>query len=679
MSRSVYLLDLPDFIILHIFRYLRASDLILISLTCERFARLSEDKILVRKCDFSDSVYTKENEIRDYAKIRSLNITILNLNNCFWLRESAVSYIVKKCTNVVELHVLQCKLSITTLAAAIRRGRIGKLSWSYQLRGHTKKNDHMAVQQCTWGGVSKLTSVILDVCEPLMQKQQLFVSSFLERCKNVQSLTIYMSKLAQLPNSEKFCEGRLAIATCWLYNFLFTDLEIFKNMPDIKHISLPICINSLHHDISILIDKLNKAPINLKTFLAPVMIIQGQEVERGMDVMKKIKYVVMKVKSLPNLSGEKQWEFLNIHSAGVSSNLSSGISDFLDATPNLRQLKFQNYAPVDNLDFLRNCRYLTHLSLSNLHIHGQLNLCSQLAQCPKLKHLALPVCALIKITDERVIGKGKRKRSPACENLARKRRVGISTQTPNLEIISSLSCVVEACPDMVEFELISPGCSDRFTSHEIIDQTACKYINFVTDEDIEPVSQWERLERLTMVRLKGLVHGQSIVKIAKSCKQLQHLTLVYIGGDNGNPRCDLALREALTYMPHLLDLRIEQPRMNLYPQFLCALHHCKSLQRLCVMSLGGTLDGSALCCVLEAIPMLTFMQISADISMAEARNMQRDLLKKFLCGRRPSLLVFISPYQKVGNDAMFDFCVPYKHFSEISCWKSRVCSLPDTH
>ncbi|XP_014661579.1 PREDICTED: F-box/LRR-repeat protein 18-like [Priapulus caudatus] len=669
---------MPDMLLMYIFQYFRASDLIVVSQTCKKFMRLSEDRILVRKCDFSDSFYSKENDICDYVKVRGCYITVLNLNNCFWIREKTASAIVKKCPNVVELHMLQCKLSLNTVAAAVRRGKLRKLSWSYQLmaRGHMKRADQLAVKPCSWAGLASLRALTIDVCEPMLQKQQQFISSFLERCRNLETLAIYMSKLAQLPGSDKFCESRLDIATCWLYNFLFSDLDILRKLPTMRSLSLPICVNSMHHDISVTVDKLRAVPASLETLLAPVTLARGQELEPGVDKLARMRHVVLKVKSLPQLVGEQQWEYVNAYSADTNADLSQGLDAFLGAAPRLRQLKLQNYAPLTSLDFLDRCRDLTHLSLSNTHVHSDTNACAAIALCPRLRHLALPVCALVTTRDERLTARVKR--PAAGGGGARKRRVGMRTRPPaDADDTSNLRTVVDGCPDVCEFELIAPGCSDRFTSHEIIDQTACKFIRYVGDDDIAAIGRWTRLERLTLVRLKGLTHGSSLVDIAHRCTRLRSLTLVYVGGDNGNARCELALREALTHLPRLRDLRLEQPRVAFNPQFLSALARCTCLRRLAVVSLAGSLDGASLATVLDAAPLLTYLQVSANVSVAEARGVQRDLMKRYLCGRRPSLVVSISPCPRAGSDAVFEFALPFKHFSEMSCWKSRICGEPD--
>ena len=96
--------------------------------------------VFFRHSSFESCYYVKEEDMKKYIEQRCRKIQSLNMNHCYWLNTRTVSWILGKCKELTELHILECQIKIRNLVVLVSSlSNLTHFSFSVQSFNDLKK------------------------------------------------------------------------------------------------------------------------------------------------------------------------------------------------------------------------------------------------------------------------------------------------------------------------------------------------------------------------------------------------------------------------------------------------------------------------------------------------------------------------------------------------------------
>lgn len=87
--------------------------------TCKMYFFLNFLAFVCRQSNFEGCYTIQDDDLKDYVQHSCSFIRVLNLNHCYWLTKKCLQSAIKKCANLQELHVIQCKLGVAALVSLL--------------------------------------------------------------------------------------------------------------------------------------------------------------------------------------------------------------------------------------------------------------------------------------------------------------------------------------------------------------------------------------------------------------------------------------------------------------------------------------------------------------------------------------------------------------------------------
>ncbi|XP_077426019.1 F-box/LRR-repeat protein 18 isoform X2 [Vanacampus margaritifer] len=310
------------------------------------------------------------------------------------------------------------------------------------------------------------------------------------------------------------------------------------------------------------------------------------------------------------------------------------------------------------------CVHLRHLNLMHTHYHHEHadalpppavpHLCASLAQLRHLRSLTLPACAL---------SDGVQSHLSAAQNssllllhgLKKLPRVGVQNYKVGSETAtqgdttSGISQLAAGCLSLETLELIGPGFVSALprlepcTRASVEPRGMCAWARSVGDAHLAALGGFQRLRRLTLAGLPGVLRGTGLAQLVTQCKDLQVLSLANIGTLK-IMNYNASLLEALRNCLQLRELRLEQPYLNANSSFFDALSCCTRLQRFCLISRNGSFEAAAAESFVERCGRVVMCHMFTGGTLVACRNLQKTLLDRF-SSPRPGLSAVIYPIQ----------------------------------
>ncbi|XP_064614260.1 F-box/LRR-repeat protein 18-like [Liolophura sinensis] len=672
------------------------------------------DVSLVRHTCFEASYQLSDEILTGYLSAASTRIENLNCNHCYWLSGQVLQSTLRQCKNLHTLSVIDCNLTPKRLCGVVARlEKLERLSFSVvAIRD-------FCVEFATSPGAQ----------ERFRQLKELVIH-FKRGWRGVQDFTISINVVQQTTFLE-FCENLEKLSVIGAPNSFPKDLlrpqiENFYCLRKLKEVGINDKVDPAARLFFFgILGQLRDHDISFKTVLIPAanfaQLQNRAEFRNCFRYSSELCYLnlsriqadIMSVTSpVPSISQGPRLLYLNISDNYKAD--SSQLKTIAECCPNLISLNLQNcpYILMNSqtgkmetcgIEALVNrCSSLQDFNLSGVHVHSVdgphpvQTLCSLVSLLKGLQRLALPACCLCTPETEEAIpttlvGKKKVRVSySAPQGFGKRRRLGLDSSSQSQASTSDgwfhesqersyeLNHLTSGCPNIQHFELIGAGFRSVFNSLVPINfrrhsYTACAEAHTVSDDDLMPISKWRQLTSLQLSGLPGMLHGKSLVHIARGCQKLEYLRLAFLGSGahwGYLPTLCQALRE----MNNLKDFRLEQHNVTLNAIFFEALATCQKLERLCVVSQNGTLTAAALETCIEKISSLVVIQLFTGATLTLSKKLQADLISRYSVSR-PALSVVIYP---AAHDELPNMIrgIPAKHYDSFLLLDSHVATKP---
>ncbi|KAM8842069.1 F-box/LRR-repeat protein 18 isoform 1-T1 [Synchiropus picturatus] len=328
------------------------------------------------------------------------------------------------------------------------------------------------------------------------------------------------------------------------------------------------------------------------------------------------------------------------------------------------------------------CRNLKHLNLMHTHYHhddggGGQHLCASLARLGRLRCLSLPACALSDRPDPRPCSAP---RPPPAAAFHRAPRLGLQVYSPDSGSSHAGSAhLLAACRALDTLEVTGAGFVSALPRLEpcgrarVEPRGVCEWSRAVGDAHLAALAASPGLRRLTLAGLPGVLRGTGLVQLARSCGDLRALSLANIGSLKVM-NYGAALLDALRQCRQLRELRLEQPHLQADAAFFQALSCCSRLQRLCIVSRGGTFDPAALEGFVERCRLVVTCHVFMSGTLVACRSLQKRLRDRFL-GERPALSAVVYPLQHEELPSVIRD-IPLSLLDAITLFQSHVAQPP---
>ncbi|XP_021359254.1 F-box/LRR-repeat protein 18-like isoform X2 [Mizuhopecten yessoensis] len=698
---------LPDNIVLNILSFLSCEDLCDIRNVNHMLRRLSSDRSLVWNSDFEGCYKTSEEAFEMYIQAGGPLIHCLNLSHCYWLSGRSVSNALKLCMNLKELYILDISLTAKKLIK-ILCGLPNLVTFAFTVTNMDEFDTELEgnnAARLTMMGIKHLT---IHFKVPLSLRTEASISvqflqkktTFFEHCRDLESFHVLghpnlgcgLPKLLLQPNVDKV-----------------------ENLKNVKEISLNYAIDPaariFYYGTLLSVAKLQ---LQMTTVLNPSANFGSQIRSDFWNIFWKSQYQLQNL-DISSISIQKIFthvfdpdvpkpnlQYLNLSDTyfttteGPTSNLTSLIC----VCPNLKSLNLRNSQIIftnpsrEKVDvagissLVSTCRCLSEVNLGGIHMHDPevLSRVSQLlASCPGLKSLAVSCCccsyqsAKCKVSSASAGGGPPLKRQRTGALPSTSSHCDESKLCPDVET-GGLESLVRGCPGMVRFELVNAGLT-RPVIHRgqngLMPKSCvykpCSESTALNDQRLFCIGKWKHLKYLQLAGLPGIMTGSCLVAIATGCHFLEQLHIAYLGL-MGHPNFARQLCQALPEFKALKDLRVEHGYQSVDSHFCKAAQSCKTLQRVCVMSWGGTIDSASVISLIANCPSLVALQLFTDANRTQCRRLQKAVEDRF-GSVRPALRVSIWPLFDTDTPSLMNN-IPTKHLEELTIFSSRVSDRP---
>lgn len=683
------LLDfLPDSLLLRVIAYLDYPDRQSVAHIGTRYKYLCYDMTIVRQSNFEGCYTMQEDDLKDYVQLSCGFIRVLNLNHCYWLTQKCLQSVIKKCYNLQELHVIQCRLCTTALVSLlVELTQLNSLSFSIDSFTNIKKETFHPARMT----LKSLKAVCI-----YYSSRELTVMNFLgeqltllDYCESLRELVI---------NSAEISIPELCRPVLTRPDKLDTirSMSLSSNIHAAAHLLFYGTLSALAN-LKIPWEMLLMPNVNFSEFS------QKPEYKECLKHIDRLKYLDISGSFQPvdrkvlNILSAHQLRYYNVsmtkirpeHLLDIASTCHHLISlnIFECSHAFFEQIQFDVSGLIQ---LLRKCSHLRHLNIGGIHFHAEayrssVQMRKIISEIKGLRSLGLAVCMLCDFKSIPPAKPDWGKRSvnvdspPPPKKSCQDSRIPFDSDDTECSRGSDSKPVFdEICcrnPELSCLEIISVGFSSSFHKNKFIKPreqqfNPCAEVRMVRDFDLLSISQLKHLVDLTIIGAPSL-KGNCLVEIAKCCGQLERLSLGFIGEAltmvNNFSR-------VLAHLKSIRDIRLEQPYMSLDSAFFCSLSKCRRIQRLCIIAKQSHYNPNCVMRSMDELSLLVVLQIFSAETLIGCHKLSTAIKKRF-CRTRPALSICIFP---LLHDDIQDVpkLIPAKHFNELTRFSSSVSSLP---
>ncbi|XP_070537763.1 F-box/LRR-repeat protein 18-like [Ptychodera flava] len=674
---------LSDEILLHIFKHLGYVDVLAIQNVCQKFQRLASDRHVGRKvyCDWWSSGTNQQ--LQSFLKHHSKSVEILNIHQCYWLKSDMLRNHLIQCSNLLEADLCGVQVSPKILANFLSRAtRLKSLGWLDMCKdaamasafdSYFDEKSRKTLQQ-----LKKLELVFGGGLEH---------QSLLPLCKDLETLqidAIWTNKDAKsyfLKVKELEISGLRQLYISRIYTVLYRSLgcvNLVCGMARNGKLKGPL-------DVLVMVSGCSRLSPNSAKSLKPYL----SSLHTFYCDMIHIESRLMNSKS--TFQNKK---YIKIKAAKIGAE---DLSDIAECSPELEGLSLQRcesalssngvYDDSGLHAISEHCKGLTKLNLSGcdfsqikgMSADNSKDLASIIGNMKGMISLSISPRMFLQpssIRSAEISNQGVF----TLTGLTKKTRVSLATESCTTADMDSglLSDIVNGCPDLEEFELMS--LVYLINSHPYYyyqyglpnGPNDLKPDSNIRDDDLASISRWQKLCKLTLAWLPGIKHGRSLVTIATNCEQLTSLSLAAIGS---SAFCvySKALTEALPHCHNLKDMRLEQRDFNATAIFWSALTQCHKLQRLCLISPRGSIQFRGLEDLFLACKEFVVCYLKCNETATECKTVETRIRTRY-SEKSPALSLAILP--AIADDADFYQRIPKIHLEGFVLFQSRVMESP---
>ncbi|XP_069110828.1 F-box/LRR-repeat protein 18-like [Argopecten irradians] len=709
---------LPDSMMLHILSFLSCDDLCAIRNVNRMLRRLSSDRSLVWNSNFEECYRTSEEAFESYIQAGGPLIHRLNLSHCYWLSGRSVSNALKRCSNLRELYILDISLTAKKLVK-ILCGLPNLVTFAFTVTNMDEFDTELESNNAARHTMMGIKHLTIHFKVPLSLRTEASISvqflqkktTFFEHCKDLESFHVLghpnlgcgLPKLLLQPNVDKV-----------------------ENLKNVKEISLNYAIDPaariFYYGTLLSVAKLQ---LQMTTVLNPSANFGSQIRSDFWNIFWKSQYQLQNL-DISSISIQKIFkhvfdpqvpkpnlQYLNLSDTYFTSEEgpTSNLASLICVCPNLKSLNLRNshiiftspnremvdVAGISRL--VSTCSCLSEVNLGGIHMHDpevMSRVPQLLANCHGLKSLAVSCCCCSYQSAKCKGLSGSRGGGAGGGPPLKRQRTGVASakalpstsshcddletdHCPDMEN-GGLESLVRGCPGMVKFELVNAGLTRPVIhrGHNGLMPKSCVYkpcpeSAVLNDQRLFCIGKWKHLKYLQLAGLPGIMTGSCLVAIATGCQFLERLHIAYIGL-MGHPNFARQLCQALPEFKALKDLRVEHSYQCVDSHFCKAVQSCKTLQRLCVMSGGGTIDSTSVISLVANRPSLVALQLFTEANRTQCRRLQKAIEDRFGT-QRPALRVSIWPLFDTDTPSMMNN-IPTKHLEELTVFSSRVSDSP---
>ncbi|XP_068607167.1 F-box/LRR-repeat protein 18 [Brachionichthys hirsutus] len=697
-SASVGMSDLSDEILLCILCRVPVCDLVMnVANVCSKLHTLCHDKTLLSKVSLSEEYLADDLLVRHTLRQLASRVQSLSLNGCYWLAGSTVE-LVSRCRGVTHLDVTGCRLTtprlsrllsslslLTSLAfdvtacfnlALLGPEAVDSLSRLSELRQTLLTPSYGVVPCC-----GQLRKLMLQFDIPDVTKEgvgvccQLMVGQ--SSVPHYQQLEEFTARLAPGEVNQTLLLLYLAVFSVHVPKRLRVFLVSIPGPNPTHWPAAPSLAQSLSRRGDLVALQLPRSWLDGLSLKAA---LEGNS-PKHLSFSRCPALWPQVFQSLLEGGVEDAAQLLSLNLSGINQVVYSECRSADD-----------HLAPWTMSRLAVGCFNVKHLNLMHTHYHHQnsnqgddAHLCASLATLRNLRSLTLPACALSDGLNSHQSATNSAFSSALFLGLKKTPRVGLqnyrpdSRSPPSGDSTSALARLLTGCPLLETLEVIGPGFVSVLPRLEpcgrayVEPRGMCAWARGVGDAHLAALEALPRLHRLTLAGLPGVLKGTGLVQLARQCKDLQVLSLANLGSlkaMNYTP----ALLDTLKQCTQLQDLRLEQPHLNANASFFEALSCCSRLQRLCLISRGGTFDPSAAGTFMERCSHVIMCHMFMGGTLVACRTLQKHLQDRFSADRS-ALSVVVYPLQHEDLPSVIRD-IPLTLLDRITLFQSHVAQPP---
>ncbi|KAM9792175.1 F-box/LRR-repeat protein 18 [Neosynchiropus ocellatus] len=678
--------DLSDEILLCVLRHVPVPDLLTnVAPVCRRFRWLCCDKSLLGHVSLSEAFGADDVAVRRLLKQLSAHVTSLSLNGVYWLSGATLERL-SRCRSLTRLDVSGCRLTSVRLsrllcalkllrslafdvapgfdAAQLSSDAVDGLSRLSELRQTLLTPSYGVVPCCP-----RLRRLMLqfDICDVTREGEgvscQLMVGQ--SSVPHYRHLREFTARLAPGEVNQTLLLLYLAVFSVHVPEHLTVFLVSIPGPNPVPWPAAPSLAGSLGRRCDL------EALQLPRSWLDPLSLKQALEGSSPRHLsFSRCPALLPQVFRLLLEGGVKDpGRLTSLNLSGVDHPPYSE-SCGADGQP--------GWAAMGRL--AEACRNLQHLNLMHTHYHhddgGGAHLCASLAGLRRLRCLALPACALSDGPDAQPASAP----TPSPSPFGRAPRVGLPVYSPDSDSSPSGSGhLLAACRALETLEVIGAGFVSALPRLEpcgrayVEPRGVCEWARGVGDAHLAALAAAPGLRRLTLAGLPGVLRGTGLVQLARKCGDLQALSLANIGSLK-IMNYSAALLDALRQCRQLQELRLEQPYLNANAAFFEALSCCSRLQRLCIVSRGGTFDPGAVEGFMERCGLVVTCHMFMSGTLVACRGLQKRLRDRF-SGERPALSAVVYPLHHEELPSVIRD-VPLALLDRVTLFQSQVAQPP---
>ncbi|CAH1253760.1 FBXL18 [Branchiostoma lanceolatum] len=684
---------ISDEIVLHILQFLPLDDVLSVQRVSRRFSRICQDKTLWRHTELRSCYGLSDDLLKDIISHQAENIQHLSLHGCYWLHSIAIE-VLSRCVNLRTLNLSHCRVTTKCLSKILSATKeLRHLAWDVE--GGFRPS--FLSQECK-ETLKKLK--VLKQVYPFEVHQDLF--GVLTFCPALER--IYLLGNVQLSN-----------VACWTYN----PLEEDQAAVSVRNLKELVCYGFENSEVASSVFNLLTGSIKqgdphptLHSYCISggPFVTYEKAVGSYAQAFEPFKTDLLQLDlssgregicSISDLEKTKNLQFLRL-----SYNYCLHSYDLMTVSTvcqNLRVLNLMGcrycFSCSERFDWdlsgleavAENCPHLHSLNLSGAHhcnsfgcpnVFPSDGLADTIAKMKGLVSLSLPACS---------VGTSKKSKKSRMDPMFQGNgpRPQTSSRTSHYSKadpqILNLWKIVQGCPLVEEFELLGVGFhsqlvhkalhlkSERDKGGFFVYRPCDDVKSRIKDADLSCICEWQKLRKLTLGALPGVVTGEFLQALPKRCPALRHLSLANLG-PTGQCIYSKNLLAALRRMPHLQDFRFEQPNFNVVWSFLEALYNCVDLQRLCVVARNGEIDPHLTLKLFEKCKHLVVCQLFTMGQVLASHRLQQ-LIRQRYQSERPALHVAIL-HLLMEDSRSLSQLIPMVHLEEFTMYKSRVGEQP---
>ncbi|CAH1789740.1 unnamed protein product, partial [Owenia fusiformis] len=693
--------NLSDPVLLNILQFLPLQSRMTLSCTNKRMLRLCFDKMLTRCTTFSDNFCLTDTCFRTYIKQcnNGKHISVLNLNNVYWIARNKLLPQIKKCTMLRELHVKGTKITPKDFEALLPCFQeLQTLAFSFEKISDLKKDNFSDCQE----SLSHIKQLCIEVSHPFRAVTGTitstfigYVSTFIDWCTALEELHV-TAGICHRMNEElfHFTIDENAMSNLRVYTHATGRENITMNLifcGIMKHLGKFSFIWKIFHMRSLLLE----LELNPEFDKDSKQILTNMAQLKSLDLLDSSSAHSLPSNDTTPLSDAINLRFLRLQKWGIEakelaillSNLSKLRSLCLEQccfvmleSGDERGKRRANMHGIEAIS--KHCPNLEYLNLSGicnpkdeqilpmsriLSTHVHITFPDVISKMKNLRGLAISLCHL----DDN--------RPAECAVVDDAKDEDHKCDTPDKDGNCPMQVIAEGCPNMEEFELVTTYFESALAENQISPSSQkfryCSGTRNVLEHDLSHIAKWYYLKKLTLGAIPNIDKGDFLVEIAEQCPYIQVLSLAFIGM-TGHCKYDASLNKALPLMNNLNDFRLEQPNFPLSSAFFKALGKCRELRRFCCIAKNSKFVPKDITAFVQESKHLAVLQLLTGATIAACNALEK-AVKNIVSQTRPGFCVTLYPLMADQENLRQKlYQVPPRHFRELTVFSSKVAQSP---